>query len=94
MIGKERETREAAIHLGAVGLDDVEEYVGLEAVEHEVEDVLLRRELEDRVGRPLPLCARFGVGFRGRHSEQGDLQSDEHAARKHGRPKTAGARRS
>ena len=57
---EEREAGELAVHLGALGLEDVVEGVGLETVEHEVEDVLLRGQLEDRVGRPLPLCARSG----------------------------------
>ena len=75
VIGEERESRKSAIHPGAIGFDDVEEDVGLKAVEHEVEDVLLRRKLEDGVWRTLPLRARFGIGFRRRHGEKDDLQA-------------------
>ena len=70
------------IHLGALGLDDVVEGVGLEAVEDEVEDVLLRRQLEDRLGRALPFCARLRIGLRGGIGEQHDLQRDQDAAGK------------
>ncbi len=78
----------------ALGLEDVVEGIGLKPVEHEVKDVLLRGELEDRLGRPFPLCARVRIGLRRRVGEQHDLQRDQNAAGEDRRRKQRCARRS
>ncbi len=82
VILEEREARVLAVHLGALGLEDVVEGIGLKPVEHEVEHVLLRGQLEDRLGRPFPLCARFGIGLHSGIGEQHDLQRNQNAAGK------------
>ena len=80
MVREERKAGVLAIHLGALGLDDVVEGVGLEAVEDEVEDVLLRGQLEDRLGRALPFRARLRIGLRSGVGKQHNLQRNQNAA--------------